>query len=165
MFIIHSIFSVWNNIFFPKNLVWESLRALDSTPLSPILRLSLSESAMPQVLSTVKTARGLPWVVCWLKIHLPMQGTWVPSLIEEVRSHMSQATKPACYIEGPVQPAKKKKKRLPGHVCAHTCPICCIFTFTSHCTRVLIPMVLTRATESDFLNKLQDLPSIRFLHG
>ena len=36
------------------------MRALDSTPLSPILRLSLSESAMPQVLSTVKTVRDFP---------------------------------------------------------------------------------------------------------
>ena len=33
---------------------------------------------------------GTSLVVQWLRIHLPMQGTWVRSLIGELRSHMPQ---------------------------------------------------------------------------
>ena len=31
---------------------------------------------------------GMPLVGQWLRIYLPMQGTWVPSLVQELRSHM-----------------------------------------------------------------------------
>ena len=33
-------------------------------------------------------------MVQWLRVHLAMQGTWVRSLIGELRSHMCGATKP-----------------------------------------------------------------------
>ena len=33
-------------------------------------------------------------VVQWLRICLPMQGTWVESLVQELRYHMLGATKP-----------------------------------------------------------------------
>ena len=33
---------------------------------------------------------GTPLVAQWIRIHLPMQGTWVPSLVGEQRSHMLQ---------------------------------------------------------------------------
>ena len=29
-------------------------------------------------------------VAQWLRIHLPMQGKWVPSLVQELESHMPQ---------------------------------------------------------------------------
>ena len=32
--------------------------------------------------------RGTSLVVQWLRIHLPMQGTWVQSLVKKLRSHM-----------------------------------------------------------------------------
>ena len=31
---------------------------------------------------------GTSLVVQWLRIRLPMQGTWVPSLVGELRSHI-----------------------------------------------------------------------------
>ena len=59
--------------------------------------------------------RGTSLVVQWLRIHLPMQGTRVPSLVGELRSHVLQASralvlqleKPACPNKDPVQPKKK----------------------------------------------------------
>ena len=36
----------------------------------------------------IKRKIGASLVVQWLRIHLPMQGTWVPSLVRELRSHM-----------------------------------------------------------------------------
>ena len=41
-----------------------------------------------------KKRRGTSLVVQWLRIHLPMQGTWVPSFVWELESHMLQAAKP-----------------------------------------------------------------------
>ena len=35
---------------------------------------------------------GTSLAVQWLRIHLPMQGTWVRSLVGELRSHMLQGT-------------------------------------------------------------------------
>ena len=44
--------------------------------------------------------QGICWgtslVVQWLRIHLPMHGTWVQSLVRKLRSHMSGATKVGC---------------------------------------------------------------------
>ena len=37
--------------------------------------------------------RGTSLVVQWLRIHLPTQGTWVQSLVEELRSHMPRGGK------------------------------------------------------------------------
>ena len=62
-------------------------------------------------------------MVQWLRIHLPMQGTWVPSLVQEDPSHL-EATKSVhqsylAYVatresqhhsKDPVWPKKKKKK-------------------------------------------------------
>ena len=42
-----------------------------------------------------KEDRGTSLVVQWLRIHLPMQGTWVPSLVWEDPT-CGRATKPAC---------------------------------------------------------------------
>ena len=33
-------------------------------------------------------------MVQWLRLHLPMQGLWVQSLVGEIRSHMSWAENP-----------------------------------------------------------------------
>ena len=41
---------------------------------------------------------GTSPVVQWLRIHLPIQGAWVQSLVGELRSHMPRST------------AKKKKR-------------------------------------------------------
>ena len=35
----------------------------------------------------IKVITGTSLVVQWLRIHLPMQGTWVQSLVGELRSH------------------------------------------------------------------------------
>ena len=44
--------------------------------------------------------QGICWgtslVVQWLRIHLPMHGTWVQSLVRKLRSHTSGATKVGC---------------------------------------------------------------------
>ena len=37
---------------------------------------------------------GISLVVQWLRICLPMQGTWVQSLVQELRSTCHRATKP-----------------------------------------------------------------------
>ena len=37
---------------------------------------------------------GTSLAVQWLKIHLPVQGMWVQSLVGEFRSHIPGATKP-----------------------------------------------------------------------
>ena len=42
----------------------------------------------------IKVILGTSLVVRWLRIHLPMQGTRVRSLVGELRSHMHGATKP-----------------------------------------------------------------------
>ena len=34
------------------------------------------------------TTKRISLVVQWLRIHLPMQGTWIPHLFGELRSHM-----------------------------------------------------------------------------
>ena len=35
-------------------------------------------------------------MVQWLRIQVPVQEMWVPSLGRELRSHMLKTTKPAC---------------------------------------------------------------------
>jgi len=40
-----------------------------------------------------RCAQELPWVVQWLRIHLPVQGTRVWSLAEELRFHIGWGTK------------------------------------------------------------------------
>jgi len=47
---------------------------------------------------------GTSLVVQWLRIFLPMQGTWFPSLVGEPRCYVPLATKTACCNEDPVQP-------------------------------------------------------------
>ena len=45
-----------------------------------------------------KNQKGTSLVVQWLRICLPMQGTWVQSLLGELRSHMfHRATIPVCH--------------------------------------------------------------------
>ena len=46
----------------------------------------------------IKRTNGTSLVVQWLRIHLPVQGTWVLSLIGELRSHMP-LEKPTCHNE------------------------------------------------------------------
>ena len=41
----------------------------------------------------IKISRGTSLVVCWLRLHLPMQGAQVCSLVGELRSHMSYGQK------------------------------------------------------------------------
>ena len=36
---------------------------------------------------------GTSLVVQWLRLHLPMQGVWVQSLVAELRSHMPPGQK------------------------------------------------------------------------
>ena len=38
------------------------------------------------------TVQGTSLVVQWLRLHLPMQGAWVQSLVGELRSHMLSGT-------------------------------------------------------------------------
>ena len=70
-----------------------------------------------------KILSGTSLVVQWLRIHLPMQGTWVRSLVGELRSHMPwgneahmspllspHALEPACHNERSCVKKKKKKK-------------------------------------------------------
>ena len=49
---------------------------------------------------------GTSLVVQWLRIHLAIQGVWVPSLVRELRphmgSHMVGATKFVCQTTEPV---------------------------------------------------------------
>ena len=47
-------------------------------------------------------------VVQWLRVHLPMQGTWVQALIGELWSHMPQG-KPKTHNWDPTQPNKNNK--------------------------------------------------------
>ena len=77
---------------------------------------------------------GLSWVVQWLRIHLPMQGIQVLSLVREPGSHMlclHATTRPTrlharvpqllspCALESVLYnkrgPQKKKKKKRPTH--------------------------------------------------
>ena len=48
-------------------------------------------------------------VVQWLRICLPMQGMWVPSLVGELTACAPQQQKPACLSEDPAQAINKKK--------------------------------------------------------
>ena len=44
---------------------------------------------MPQTTQPLKTpSQGTPVVVQWLRLHLPMQGVWVQSLVRELRSRL-----------------------------------------------------------------------------
>ena len=44
---------------------------------------------MPQTTQPLKTpSQGSPVVVQWLRLHLPMQGVWVQSLVRELRSRL-----------------------------------------------------------------------------
>ena len=52
--------------------------------------------------------RGISLVVQRLRVCLAMQGTRVPSLVGELRSHMPQPTKLSPCNEDPAQPKKKK---------------------------------------------------------
>ena len=56
-----------------------------------------------------KTCLGISLVVQWLRICLPKQGTWVWSLVRELRSHKPQPEKPAGHNKDPAQPKKKKR--------------------------------------------------------
>ena len=63
------------------------------------------------------TGQGTSLVVQWLRICLPMQGTWVSSLVWELRSHMAQEVSlcaPKREASGQQQrptAAKKKNKQ------------------------------------------------------
>ena len=59
-----------------------------------------------------KTCLGISLVVQWLRICLPKQGTWVWSLVRELRSHKPQPEKPAGHNKDPARPKKKKKKKI-----------------------------------------------------
>ena len=48
----------------------------------------------PQNLNVKNLMPGTFLVVQWLRLCLPMQGTWVESLVQELRYHMLGATKP-----------------------------------------------------------------------
>ena len=53
-------------------------------------------------------------MVHWLRIRLPMQGMWVPSLVRELRSHMPQGQLSPCTIHMLKQrpsAAKKTQRR------------------------------------------------------
>ena len=39
----------------------------------------------------ISEKEGISWVVHWFRICLAMQGTWVPSLVKEERSHMPRS--------------------------------------------------------------------------
>ena len=46
--------------------------------------------------------QGTSLVVQWLRVHLPMQGTQVPSLIGELRSHMLRQLSPRAATPEPM---------------------------------------------------------------
>ena len=48
----------------------------------------------PQNLNVKNLMTGTFLVAQWLRICLPMQGTWVESLVQELRYHMLGASKP-----------------------------------------------------------------------
>ena len=50
---------------------------------------SIGSSRMPN-----NSAWRLPWLVWWLRLHLPIQGVQVPSLVRELRVHMPECQKP-----------------------------------------------------------------------
>ena len=50
---------------------------------------------------------GISLVVQWLRVHFAMQRTCVPSLAEELRSHMLWATKLTPQLERSHQAAEK----------------------------------------------------------
>ena len=52
-------------------------------------------------------------VVQWLSIHLPMQGTWVQSLVWE-DSTCCEAIRPTCHNAGPVLEPVPRDKRSPS---------------------------------------------------
>ena len=45
----------------------------------------------------VQNTPGTSLVGQWLRNHPPMQGTWVQSLVHELRSHMPRGQKPMCH--------------------------------------------------------------------
>ena len=72
---------------------------------------------------------GTSLVVWWLRIHHPMQGTWIRSLLGELRSHMPGAhalqlekpplEKATCHSKDPEQPKIKKQT---VNCTLHFCP-------------------------------------------
>ena len=52
------------------------------------------DAARAKVSSLFGFILGASLVVQWLRIHLPLQGTWVRSLVQEQRSHVPRVTKP-----------------------------------------------------------------------
>ena len=53
----------------------------------PALSRPFSPSEEPGSVKQRHSRRDFP-VVRWLRVHLPMQGTWAPSLVWELRSHV-----------------------------------------------------------------------------
>ena len=76
---------------------WFFLRGSISLPKLPIcfcMVPTFSIRTLYVLISYFKfLVRGTSLVVQWLRIHLPMQGTWVQSLVEELRSHMPRGGK------------------------------------------------------------------------
>ena len=53
---------------------------------------------------------GISLVVQWLRICLPMQGTWVQSLVQELRSTCHRATKPQLLNLSILEPTIHSKR-------------------------------------------------------
>ena len=63
---------------------------------------------------TLKERLGTSLVVQWLRIHLPMQGAWVRSLVRELSPHaleLSSCNERSCVPRQRQINTKKKKKR------------------------------------------------------
>ena len=56
--------------------------------LSPLFKPRIKGKKNMEDVTLKKEALGTSQVVQWLKLCLLMQGAWVPSLTEELRSHM-----------------------------------------------------------------------------
>ena len=75
-----------------------TLRLMPQQQVWPVLTLQEEgrqrDAARAKVSSLFGFILGASLVVQWLRIHLPLQGTWARSLVQEQRSHVSRVTKP-----------------------------------------------------------------------
>ena len=85
---------------------------------SPGSRLQTPGEDREPKMPVLQTRRGTSLAVQWLRLHLPMQGLWVRSLVGELRSHMTYDEK-----KNKIQKQCCKKKNSVKSlkiVCTHT---------------------------------------------
>ena len=86
--------------------------------LAPIAALTngYTRSGLKQLGPNTLTVPGTSLVVQWLRIHLPMQGTWILPLVRELRSHMPSGN------QAHVPQLEKAERRNEEHVCCEKDP-------------------------------------------